>query len=355
MKLGLDLSSLASGHKFRGIGFYTQRLNKQLQLLSKREKDFSLVSLNKRNKNSLDIIHYPYFYPFFKTLPLISLKKTIITIHDLIPLQYPQYFPPGLRGKLAWLWQKIALKSLSAIITDSKYSQKQIKKFTNYPINKIFVVYLAADKFFKKINNNNYLNKLRNRYKLPEKFILYVGDLNWNKNVNRLAQSCLELKLPLVVVGKQAVISSYDQDHIENKPLKQFHNIAKNNAKLILRIGFVPTEDLVGIYNLATCCAQLSLSEGFGLPVAEAMACGCPVLVSRGTSLSEIAGASALSTDPLSKKEITKQLKLYWQNNSLRKKYSSLGLKQSKKFSWEKTARETLAVYRQVWSKQTNI
>jgi len=213
---------------------------------------------------------------------------------------------------------------------------------------KVKVVYLAADPAFKLIKNRRLLKRLRERYQLPKKFFMYVGGLNWNKNVVMLAKVCLKFKYPLVVVGKQAVMTDYDPAHPENKEMAKFHSLAKEYPQQVLRLGFVPTEDLVGIYNLATGYVQPSFAEGFGLPVLEAMQSGCPVITSRVTSLAEIAGEAGLLIDSQSQQTLVKALKTVWQKVGVRRRLVNLGKKQAAKFSWEKTAEETLRIYHQV-------
>ena len=349
MKVGLDISPLTTSHQVRGIGFYTQRLRDSLLKLAEKKKDFGLVEIDTSQKKKVEIIHYPYFSPFFRTLPLIKFTKTIVTVHDLIPLKFPDQFPPGRKGKWRWFWQRLSLKTAKAIITDSHASKKDIIKFADIRPKKIFTIYLAADSGFKVIGNRRYLECMQKRYHLSSKFVLYVGDLNWNKNVMMLARACVQLKYPLVIVGKQSLTTDYDKEHIENQEIVKFQKYAQKYHKHILRLGFVPTEDLAGIYNLATCYAQPSIAEGFGLPVLEAMASGCPVIISEKTSLSEITGKAALFIDPKEEKTLIKSLKIFWEKSGVRRRYITLGLNKVKRFSWEKTALETYKVYQKVY------
>lgn len=352
MRVGFDISPLTSDHQVRGVGFYTQRLRDQLKAISQEKDNFELVEFAASFPKRVDLVHYPYFQPFFLTLPLFKISPMVVTIHDLVPLKFPRAFPPGKRGRLKWQIQKIALNGVRVIITDSEFSKKDITKLAGIPAAKIFVIYLAADAEFKVVHNQRYLEKLKNRYHLPEKFFLYVGDLNWNKNVTMLTRACLDLGYPLVVVGKQAVSTSFDLLHPENQEIVAFQELAQQNATFIIRLGFVPTEDLVGIYNLAAGYVHPSLAEGFGLPILEAMACGCPVITSRMTSLAEIAGNAAWLVDPKNIKELETGLKTFWQKIGVRRRYVSLGLKRAGDFSWRKTAEATLAVYRQVYEKK---
>jgi len=350
MRLALNTSSLSSAHKFRGLGFYTRRLLHQL----KKAEDIAIAAFSNQLPKNVDLVHYPAFTLFhpLKNIPLRSRIPVVFTVHDLIPLKYPQHFPPGLKGKLRWRRQKKVLQKVQAIITDSQASKKDIVKFTGISSKKVFVIYLAADKVFQPVKDKPWLQKIKKRYHLPDKFILYVGDMNWNKNIIALVKSSLKLQYPLVVVSKQAMANDFNPRHPEVKDLVLFQELAKTHPQTVIRLGFVPTRDLVGIYNLATCYVQPSWAEGFGLPVLEAMACGCPVITSKATSLAEIAGQAALFINPSHQSELVTALKDCWQNQALRKKLTRLGLNQSQKFSWQKTAQETIKVYQKVYEKK---
>jgi glycosyltransferase involved in cell wall biosynthesis len=336
MRVALDQSPLTI-HKGRGIGYYTQRLTEALKT--------KIIKFTGTVIPKADLIHYPGFTLFTKPPKKTSLPF-IVTVHDLIPLDYPQHFPPGLRGRLIWYLQKKWLKLAKTIITDSKASKKSIIKHTGIDARKINVIYLAADKVFTTLNNQTKLKAIQKRYQLPEKFVLYVGDLNWNKNILSLTKACLDLDYPLVVVGKQTFNNDYDRSHPENQDLRTFQSQAQTNPTKILRIGFVPTRDLVAIYNLATIYAQPSIAEGFGLPILEAFACGCPVITSKFTSTAEIAGSAALLIDPKKDIELNESLTKLWTKPALRRRLSTLGLKQAKLFTWAKTAQQTYEVFK---------
>lgn len=278
----------------RGIGVHTNTLVEELKKLGVVE-----------DSKSPDIVHYTKFRPFFVDLPFMKpSKKVILTIHDLIPLIYPEHYPPGIKGKINFAINKFLIwKNVDAIITISETSKKDICRFLNVDPKKVFVTYLAPKKFFKKIDNPSYPG-------LPKRFALYVGDVNYNKNIPWLIEKENELKLPLVIVGKQAVeIEKMDLDHPELKHLKNI------DWKGIIRLGFVDDSDLVKIYNLATVYIQPSLYEGFGLPALEAVACGTPIIFYKSQALVEILED---------------------------------GKKLPRDYSWEKTAKDTLEVYKNV-------
>lgn len=344
MKIALDISPLKSSHRFRGIGSYTQNLVDAFQKFPQKNLEIVLVEKGPIPAD-IDLIHYPYFDLFFLTLPLKKIKKTIVTIHDVTRLVFPQNYPPGIKGKLKFQIQKASLKGVSAVICDSQNSKKDIVKFLNYPASQIHVVYLAPAQFFKPLPAPS-LKKIKEKYSLPDKFVLYVGDIDYNKNILSLAAASKKIKTPLVIVGQQAVEKDFDQAHIENQPLVQLIKLYGDDPDII-RLGFVPNDDLVALYNLATVYCQPSFYEGFGFPVLEAMACGCPVVASNQASLPEVAGSAALLVDP-DQDKIAQALKKVIKSKSLSQKLIKAGFNQAKLFTWEKTARQTYEVYQKV-------
>lgn len=349
MKIAIDLSPLYSGHQFRGIGFYTKRLVEGLRKIAT-EKNVELEfvkSVEKLLFVNADIIHYPYFSPFFLSLPAKPLAPSVVTIHDLTPVMYMEHFLPGVKGKLRWLIQKKRLKKVQAVITDSQYWREEIPKLTGYPQERIYAIPLAAGEEFKQITNYELRIKIKKKYCLPENFVLYVGDVNWNKNVEGLVRAFKKVgqkDLNLVFVGKAFEDANLKETQEILQLIKQLNLI--NQIKIL---GYVPTEDLVGIYNLATVYCQPSFCEGFGLPVLEAMACGCPVVAAKTSSLSEICSEAAVMVDPGDINDIAGGIKKAVDN---RESLAKRGLVQSKKFNWRKTAQQTTGVYEKIF-KQT--
>jgi len=346
MKVAIDISPLKSAHQFRGIGIYTKRLVAALQSLKVTDFTVELVEKGGPPKDC-DLIHYPYFDLFWPTLPLIKKKKTVVTIHDVTPLVFPKHYPPGIKGKLRFQKQKLALKTVNAVICDSKNSKQDIAKHLDFPKDKIFVIYLAPGEEFQPVTSHRSLAIIKRKYHLPNQFVLYVGDVNYNKNIRGLVKACEKTKTPLVIVGKQAVEKKIDRTHPENRDLVWLQEKAKEKSSIILT-GFVPDEDLVIIYSLASVYCQPSFYEGFGLPVLEAMACGTPVVTSKKSSLPEIAGKAAVMVDPNDINDIANGLTVAIEDEDLREDLIQRGLKQAKKFSWEKTAKETIDVYKKV-------
>ncbi|KKU70259.1 MAG: Glycosyl transferase group 1 [Candidatus Amesbacteria bacterium GW2011_GWA1_47_20] len=327
IKIGFVTTPLHDANAVRGVGFYTRRL---LPELKKQAKNFGVEILEVDSLGRLDqlgqleIIHYPYFDLFKHTLPIIKNAKTIVTIHDVMPLEFPDHFPPGIRGWFNLQLQKLALANVDRVITVSYHCVKTIYKYLGIPHAKLKLIYEAADPIFK------HVSKPKNKYHLP-------GDINYNKNIPNLITAARLAKLPLVMVGRQAKeLEKMDLSHPE---LKHLQGMSLQNVR---RLGFVADAELVDIYNLATVYCQPSLADGFGLPVVEALACATPVACSRTSSLPEVAGDAATYFDPTDIKDMARAIKNAKSNH---------GPTQATKFSWAKAAAETLQVYQEALNK----
>jgi glycosyltransferase involved in cell wall biosynthesis len=350
MNIAIDMSPLRSGHylqhRVRGTGFYLQNLKISLEKYYPENKYIYFNRGDKLEEN-IDVIHYPYFEPFFLTLPVSAKYKKVATVHDLTPLVFPDHFKSGLRGSIKWQIQKLALKSCEKIITDSESSKKDIVKHVRIDPARVSVVYLAAGSEFKIINSDTAIEKIMKKYELPKEFALYVGDVTWNKNLPRLMEAAVMAKVPLVMVGNALVNKDIDKKNSWNKDLVKVWQLAGKN-KNIFSLGFVSSEDLVTLYNAATIFVMPSIYEGFGLPALEAMSCGCPVIASKGGSLPEVLGNAGIYADPYDVGSIAKEIDKAFNSLELRKELSQRGIVQAKKFTWEKTAEETMNVYRNV-------
>jgi len=330
----------------RGVGFYRSHLSTALT-------NSGLVDIV---TESPDLVHYPFFDLFYSTLPQRLSLPTVVTIHDLTPLVLPEYYPLGIRAKLNFGRQKLALKNVSAIITDSNNSKKDIADILKIKPEKVFVTYLAVDEEYCLKPTEIQIKNIRDKYHLPEKFILYVGGVNPNKNLVRLAQAIIKLNVPVVLVGSEFAktpvetfsikkILGLQSIHPEVYEFTKLMEIIKNNSQIHV-LGFVGNEDLNVIYRLANLYCQPSFYEGFGLPVLEAMTAGCPVVSSNSGSLPEIYPPGAISFDPRNQADIETALqKALILKKKDRDNLIKAGQEKATEFSWEKTARETYAVY----------
>lgn len=336
MKIAFDISTLQSGHKRRGIGFYTKNL---LEALQKKNIDIqTFVSL--KEIKTADIVHFTTFDFFFPTLKLDKRFRNVVTIADITPLIFPKHYPPGLRGKWNWWKQRRTLNKVDHIITISEYSKKDICQYLTIPEEKVSVTYLAPADHFKP-------TKQKSKYNLPEKFVVFVGSVNWNKNIVVMAQAAVNAGVNFVLVGK-SFETKYDLDHPELREYKEFRErFAKN--PLIHILGFVSDEELVAILNQATALLYVSRYEGFGLPILEAQACDLPVITSVTSSMPEIAGDGALFVHPDNIDEISQTIQHVTEDESLQKQLIEKGRKNVKRFSWEKTAEQTIQIYEKVF------
>lgn len=353
MKIAINVLPLKSKHKDRGIGLYTSNLISNLRKHTELEvQEF----LNISEVLNADIVHYPWFDFFFPTLKLKKTIKTVVTIHDVIPLLFPESHLIGIKGRFNFFRQKYSLNKCNQIITDSFVSKNDISKTLKISSEKISVVYLAA--------NNNFITQsdtrllyIKRKYKLSERFLLYVGDANWVKNLpflingfNQLIQDPEFKDVKLILVGGVFLKNVENFDHPELQSLKKVNRLINefNLINNVIRPGDLNLEELVAFYNLATIYVQPSLYEGFGFPLIEAFACGAPVVSSEKGSLKEIGGDAAIYFDPNNLLQFITILKEVLENKSLRERLSKAGFKQANKFSWEKVAEDTRDVYLKV-------
>jgi len=334
------------GHDSRGTGVYAKNLATELEKqvdLKVDVCDYNFLPLD------VDLYHFPYFDPFFLTLPPARRKKTVVTIHDLIPLRFPQYFPRGIKGEFKWQFQKRALKTVDAIITDSQASLEDIVALVSVERTKVHPIYLAPSKNFYEKKSKEFKEKIHEKYKLPAEYVLYVGDLNWNKNVPHIIKAITLIRVPLVIISKSFVIKHEGTYHPWKESLLEAQKLASQNP-LVRSIGYINTDELAAIYQMSRALVFPSYYEGFGLPVVEAFASGCPVVTTKRGSLAEIAGEAALFVDPDDIHDIANAIKKLLSESQLRNTLIVWGKRQLKNFSWEKTCSETIKVYKSILS-----
>lgn len=271
--------------------------------------------------------------------------RNIITIHDMAY----EYFPEALTDKaldyLKTHLPEVAQKA-DCLIADSEATKLDVVKHLNVAEEKVKVIYLGVDDKFKPINDSALLEKVRAHYRLPRKFILYVGTIEPRKNIQGLikayARLCEEDAFyhDLVIAGWMGWKSEGLTDLIKGLGIEHRLHFT----------GYIDENDLPALYNLTDLFAFPSFFEGFGLPVLEAMACGVPVVTSNVSSLPEVAGDAAVLVNPHSVDEIAGGMNRLLTDNDLRKSCSEKGIARSRLFTWEKCARETLAVFEEVMS-----
>lgn len=348
MNIALDITPIdpkvASLHRVRGVGRYIGLLKDNLEKVDNKNS-YTFFSRGQKLPKNIDIIHYPYFEPFFLTLPFKNKEKTIITIHDLTPVLFSKNFPIGIKGKLKWNIERRIAKKASAILTDSNCSKKDIVRLIGVKESKVHVAYLGVENNFKeKRVSESERDLLQKKYHLPDRFALYVGDATWNKNLPRIVKASIEAQIPLVIVGKTIAEKSIDLTNAWNKDLLKAKELIAT-SEIIHPLGFVNEEELVTLYNVAEFLLMPSLYEGFGLPVLEAMQSGCPVIVSNEGSLQEVAGKAGMYVDPYNTESIISAMKMLFSDEKKRADMKKAGLGQADKFSIKKMIEDTVSVY----------
>lgn len=263
---------------------------------------------------------------------------TVLTVHDLIYKLFPEH-----HKKLNYIFLNQAMplfcKRADAIITISESSKRDLIEYYAIAADKIHVIYEAPDPIFRPPTTED-IDAVRQRYQLPEQFLLVVGTIEPRKNYSRLVEALMRLRerhsdLKLVVVGSKGWLYNEFFSRIE----------ALNATEHVVFPGFIPDKDLPVVYGRATVAVMASVYEGFGLPILEAMACGTPVACSNTSSLPELGGDVARYFDPYNVDEMTTVINALLSDAEQREQLGRAGLKRAAEFTWERTARETIDVY----------
>ncbi|HLV02602.1 MAG TPA: glycosyltransferase family 1 protein [Acidobacteriota bacterium] len=274
--------------------------------------------------------------------PLLTRTPTVLSVHDMSLELFPGYHPK--RRLLTRPLIKLSVQKSAAVVTVSEHSRNDIIRLLEVPPERVHVIPEAAAPCFRPCHDRELLETVRHRYGLGEKVVLFVGTLEPRKNVPRLIRSfkhvvrrwdssCQLICAGAFGWGYQAVKRAIEEEQLQG------------SVKLL---GYVPYEDLPRLYSLATIFIFPSFYEGFGLPVIEAMACGTPVITSNNSSLAEIAEGSAELIDPLDCESMAHAMIRLLSDPERRIELSLRGLETAARYSWVKTASETLSVYRKV-------
>ncbi len=291
----------------------------------------------------MDVVHSTSFSaPRFHS----HRKRLVMTVYDLSFLTHPECHTPenvahalqGSRDAVAWA---------DALIAISQHTRQDLIERMGASPDRIVVTPLAPNPLCVRVADPQRLAQVRAVYGLPPDFILFVGSLEPRKNIPRLLAayarlaSALRREVHIVIAGGAGWLNEDIKTKVHEPGL----------ADRVHFIGYVKEEDLPAVYSLATVFAYPSLYEGFGLPVLEAMQCGIPVLTSNVSALPEITGDAALLVSPTDVEEIAHGLTRLLEHEELRTALRARGYLRAQGFSWERCARETLAVYRQVHGK----
>ena len=273
----------------------------------------------------------PVLMNFANTAPMFY-RNQITVIHDLSFLRNPGWFSKKFYYYYRFLVSRIARNSLK-IITDSEFSKQEIMNLLNVSENRIRVVYSAVSENLMSEAKKNFHNNY-------DDYILTVSSLDPRKNLTNLISALRRGKLKntrLVVVGSENKIFVH----------KGLEDILKYNTNVVFT-GYISDTELAGLYRNARLFVYPSFYEGFGLPPLEAMACGCPTVVSKTASLPEVCGEAAYYIDPYAIESIAHGIHEVLTNENLRRTMIKKGLERIKLFSWEKTAKETLNILEEV-------
>ena len=340
MKVGIDISAMNSMSKGRGIGFYTDNLIEAL----KKYTDIEVkVIEDESDISAVDLIHYPFFDFFKPTLKVRHDFPVVVTIHDVIPLLFPKHYPPGIKGRSNLIRQKLALRKVKVIITDSESSTLDVKKVFSTNSNKVFTVYLDCNENFKKIEDKSIIQSTLIKYHLPTSYVLFSGSINWNKNLLNQTKAAIEAGIDIVFIGR-GFENKENLDHPEMKSFKQFVEKYSQNSRVHI-LGFVPDEDLLNLLCGSKMVLYASYYEGFGLPILEAQSCQVPVITSNVSSMTEVAGSGAILVDPNDEKSIKNAIEKILSSQKTVNDLIQKGIVNTQRFSWEKTAKETVKVY----------
>ena len=284
-------------------------------------------------QSKVDLYHAAYYL-----MPYAPGTRTVVTFYDLIPLQFPHF--SSLRARLFFrLATRLALKTADRGITISAAVQQDYVRFFKTASEKLIAIPLAADPQFTP-QSAKASKKVRDKYALPARFLLYVGSNKPHKNLTTLVRAYASLRdtgVPLVVAGTW--LPSYGEPRAVAGALHLDTSIRW--------LGPVPGEDLPKLYAAAQLFVFPSLAEGFGLPVIEAMPCGTPVACSRIPSLLEVAGEAAATFDPTDPASLADTLQLLLQDDARREILRQHGLTRAAQFSWNETAKASLTLYRE--------
>ncbi len=292
-------------------------------------------------REKMDVLHTTS--PLYR-VPASYRGKIVTTFYDFAPYRVPELFPRLSTAKLKALYGFAAKKS-DRIIAVSESTKRDAIEFLGYPEEKIKRIYNGIDnRFF----NESVFSKedLKKTYGLSGKYILFLGTLEPRKNLSRVLDAFAKFKnsrknnfdYQLVVAGKRGWL------------FKEYFQQAEDLgiADEVIFTGYVGGDELKPLYAYSEFFVMPSLYEGFGQTVIEAMACGAPCLVSKVASIPEVAGEAAYYVNPHDTEGIGKAMAELAGDEELRKRLSASGREQAKKFSWEKCARETLEVYKNI-------
>jgi len=286
-------------------------------------------------KERVDLLHALAF-----VTPLLSPCPSVVTIHDLSFLLYPEGFKRSKRFYLG-LFTRLSARRARRIIAVSKSTKRDVVRLLGVSPGKVEVVYSGIVEAFRPLAEDR-VTAFRSKRGLPERFILFVGTIEPRKNVTRLIEAFATLR-PCDPAPWKLVIGGAKGWFYEDV----FARVGQLGLEgQVMFPGYIPVSELPLWYNAAELFVYPSLYEGFGLPLLEAMACGTPVVAANTSSLPEVVGQAGLTVDPLDVEGLAEAMRRALDDEALRQEMRERGLQRARGFSWTKTAQETVQVYR---------
>ncbi len=282
-----------------------------------------------------ELLHSPHY-----VRPLLCPIPSVVTIHDCIHLLFPQYLPNRMAWRYARYMMGSAIRHSAVVFTVSEASRADILRFYSWADpDKVHVVPNAIDTELLERPDEKEMERVRERYQVRGRFVLFAGNVKPHKNLERLIRAFALVReqgerddLQLLLIGDDVSRYGALRRAVEKTGLRQD----------VRFFGFVPPSTLAALYRMASVFAFPSLYEGFGLPPLEAMSCGTPVVTSRISSLPEVVGDAAVLVDPYSVEDIALGISRLLDDHDLRRQLIDKGLARARSFSWE---RSVLAIH----------
>ncbi len=287
-------------------------------------------------EDRVDLLHVPAFAPAFR-----KPCKLVVTVHDIAGKLFPNQI--GKPSEFYWgNWLPFVIKHADRIIADSEHTKKDLIEHLKIKEAIIRVVYPSGHEAFSASIPDEAVREIKKRFGISRRYFLFVGTMEPRKNLGRIldAFKSFQIDYPdfqLVLAGSKAFAHGKYVEFLSER-----HSLRTGS---VVAPGFLEREELNALYCGAEALVFPSLYEGFGMPILEAMASGCPVLTSSCTSTPEVAGDAAILVDPYTTEAIAEGMKRFASSRELRLDLRNKGFNQIKKFSWKKTARETLRIY----------
>jgi glycosyltransferase involved in cell wall biosynthesis len=321
-----------------GIDRYSQELAKRLGVPTVQTRRYlspgDTFHLLRRLKQNPSPVHFPSQH--FARYGLFLRKPFIVTVHDLVRICFP-FGKETIQEKIGLRLDALGLKRAEHIIAASASTKRDLVRYLRVPEDRVTVIYNGVDrKIFKPVS--------RRRFGFP--YLLYVGSERPRKNLSTLLAAFAQLKSEASAFGDLRLIKVGAAGRTAEFRQATLHEVKRLGLEgEVIFTEYVSDDDLAGYYSSAIALVVPSLYEGFGLPLIEAMACGCPVVASNSSSLPEVADNAALFFDPYSSEELARKLRRVITEPDLRHQLAGKGLERAELFSWGRAARETLLVY----------